>query len=76
MPDTRDSERLDWFARNADNMLVRRWADGTFAFYARASREVVFPAPGMEPWTDLRSAIDAAMDAAPALVSTTEGGGQ
>jgi hypothetical protein len=64
-----DSVRLGWFERNADNLLVRRFDDGTFAFFARPSRDVPFPAIGHEPWQDLRTAIDTALH--PAVTGTT-----
>ena len=63
-----DTERLDWFARNPDNLLAHRADDGTFVFLARSSYDVpwpVYPYPTLsQPWTDLRAAIDDAMGAA------------
>jgi hypothetical protein len=53
-----DTDRLNWLAANAHNLLAHRFDDGTFAFFARASREVSWPEPGTEPWQDLRTAID------------------
>lgn len=59
-----DTERLDWFARNPDNLLAHRFADGTFGFLGRQPN-VRWPDLGHEAWQDLRTAIDAAMETPP-----------
>lgn len=59
-----DTERLDWFEKNPQNVLAHEFEDRTFGFYAREHQRHRWPDSAMTPWMTFRDAIDCVLDAA------------